>query len=254
MQLDASPETRDASGGRLIAMRVVASLLALLLLSFGGQLLVAGWFSTTDGGIHKVHELGWGVLEGLLMVVPLVALLWSPLRRVAAVQQMGAAIAALMVAMVLTAEFDLFTIGIAVLVGLVAWLHPGRSRLLKAGAPSKLLTGISAVGAVPLVIYALGQAAAQRGGVGGSHADLNHWVGMSAAALAIVLVSFVASLKAPGWRIPLWTAGLGAFTLGLASILYPDQASSFGSVWGVAALAGGFALISAGEAEARSAA
>jgi hypothetical protein len=248
---ESAASTPLVSRPRRLGFTVLAALLALLLIAFGGQLVISGWFSTTDGGIHKFHELAFGVLEGVLIVGGLVASLRAPERKIAALQQVLLALAALIVAMALTGEFDPFTIMIAaVAAGLLA-LHPARTQLLRAGGGiSPGLALVAALSGVPLLTYALNQASKQRLGSTDPHAALDHWAGMAAAAIAVLLVGLLAALKTRGFRIPAWSAGAAAVVLGLASILFPAQASTFGRLWGALAIVGGVLFISLAEREA----
>jgi hypothetical protein len=47
----------------------------------------------------------------------------------------------------------------------------------------------------------------------------------------------VASIRAPGWRLSAWCAGLALAVFGVASAIYPDYASSVGRPWGIGAIA-----------------
>lgn len=221
---------------RLIAFRTLTALLALMLFAFGGQLLFAGWMSEQ----HAVHELAWGVLEGLLMVVALVASLRRPERRPAAMQQVVAVTLALLVTMPLVAAFDVFTLVIAVWVaGLVA-LHPARSEVLSVRPSNARVAVPLAASAVLLIGYALDQAALQRGLTDG-HAALDHYTGMAAAAVGLLFVLVAAGTG--GGRFPARCAGLGLAVMGAAFAAFPEQSSSLGAGWGAATLLAGGAIL-----------
>ncbi|CAN5258233.1 hypothetical protein BH20ACT8_BH20ACT8_07240 [soil metagenome] len=72
--------TATTTRTRRFAYRFLTAVPALLVALFGGRLLIAGWFATTDGGSHRLHDLSWGVLEGVVILVGLVASLWRPRR------------------------------------------------------------------------------------------------------------------------------------------------------------------------------
>src|SRR5204862_8041153 len=65
----------SGTGARRTAFTVLAIVFALGAL--GGQFgfaLFTGWFSGEDGGIHRVHYLGFGILFGVLLTSAVVAL------------------------------------------------------------------------------------------------------------------------------------------------------------------------------------
>src|SRR5438093_7195003 len=65
--------------GRRIAFTVLTIVFAAAALgALFGIGLVIGWFDTDAGGIHRVHDLGFGVLFGILLTGALVALLRRP--------------------------------------------------------------------------------------------------------------------------------------------------------------------------------
>lgn len=69
-----------------------------------------------------------------------------------------------------------------------------------------------------------------------------HWYMAGVLAFMIVLVGASAALSGPGWRIAAVTAGLGAVTLGMASLAGPESASALAWPW--ALLAMGWGLVS----------
>lgn len=227
---------------RRVAFKGLAGLLALTLTLFGGQLLFAGWLSDA----HAIHEIGWGVMEGLLMVVPLAVCLVRPQAHPAAMQQLLATGAAMVVTMLLVGAVDAFAVVLALLLGVLAVLHPARREVLRIDAPDWTLASYVAAAAVPLVLYALDRASLQRT-VRDAHAALDHYTGLAAASVAILLVACVAAANPRGSRVPAWTAGLGAITLGAASLLFSGQASSFGAAGAVAAVVSGAGFIALAE-------
>src|SRR5207244_1187824 len=86
-----------APRGRRIAFTVLAFVFAAGVLGgLFGIGLVVGWFDTDAGGIHRVHDLGFGILFGILLTGALVALARRPERKPSVfLQVLAVAIAAL---------------------------------------------------------------------------------------------------------------------------------------------------------------
>ena len=225
--------------------------------------LIVGWFDTDEGKIHRVHDIGFGVLAGVIMTVGFLALLRHPERKVSALYQVGAAGVAALIAGLVASDVGLglvFFVPAVVAVGVLSALHPARAELRRRGAGiSGVLAALAVLGAIPLVWLALTMARFQRDGLpNDAHVKESHWTLMAAMAIAIVLVAFLASARLPGWRITAWSAGAGAFFYGLASAVFAKfpgtdspYAGSKGTGWGIVAMAGGLLFIAAAEWEAR---
>lgn len=78
-----------------------------------------------------------------------------------------------------------------------------------------------------------------------------HWAGMTAFALAVVALSFLAASRVPGWRLTAWTAGVALAYYGVASALTPDDASSAGLLWGLLSIVWGGVFVFLAEQEHR---
>lgn len=246
---------REGLRVRRIAFTVLSGLLGVVtgLALFGLPLLVVSWFDTEDGGIHRFHYLAWGAFIGLLAAVPALLQLRRPERKVAATQQIGIVLVAVVLGYVLSGEFSLigFLFFVVAYTGFAS-LHPDRGAILRVGAVSPVLVGIALAAAVPFFLYAVGQGSLQQSaGTGDLHASQDHYLDMARVASAIPLVGLVASLRTAGSRIPAWCAGFASSFLGVASLVYPNQSSSFGSGWGALALLGGVAFIGTYEWETR---
>lgn len=68
----------------------------------------------------------------------------------------------------------------------------------------------------------------------------------AATALAIPAVAALAALRVDGWRLPLWSAGITAITVGVSSVALPQAVGSLGVVGGAAGITWGLAFIAAG--------
>jgi len=215
---------------------VVLGLLALNLLMTPPAVLLAGvtgWYQ--DLGTHQIHDMVIAAGLWIAVVLPLLALLYRPTNRVNAI------LAPLTVAiptatMAFLADSFLFP-GFATmsLLALAAFLlHPaGRSvvRFDRVASVDRRVTGLLVVAAVPLLVYA-GLEVGKQFGPANEHVMFVHYGGMANAAFYVVLMGGLAVFRRRDWRFATWSAGLIAAFVGLASIAYPDSASSLGPVGG----------------------
>jgi hypothetical protein len=229
---------------------IVLTVLFGLGLGFGAfafLALIGAWFGVGGREVHRVHDLAWGAHGGLLIALPLVLQGWRPEAKPAVMQGTTAAAVGLIAGYALGGEFVFLPIP-AVVVGVLWWLHPARPELTRLGRrPQPVMLALAVLAAIPLVVYALGQAEIQRACVDGDqHCQEFHYAGMAALALAMPLAGAVASFRAPGWRVTALLVAAAAAVFGLSAILFPEGVSSVGTTWGAIALAGGvlFAAVS----------
>jgi hypothetical protein len=241
---------------RRTAFTTVAAIAALLtaLLSLGtlGQIVSGvgpdGGPLTPDARLALLVHVPWLALG---WCAAFVALLWRAHHRVAAYQQAVAMLAGLYLGgLVLARESDpVFYIGFGVVVVALGLLHPARSAVLRPGADgiSPVLVPFALLLAAPCTLYAIQMVDRQGAGTDGPF-----YVGIAATALAVPLLALVAGLRAPGWRLPLWTAG---GTLGLlvgAGVPADPAAPASPPVgWALAGLVAAVALVAVGEWEAQ---
>jgi hypothetical protein len=236
---------------------VVAALFALAaFLGLFGIAVIFAWFDTDEGSIHRVHDMGFGVLFGVILTTGLLVQNWRPERKVSAFYQTLDVALALAIAGALATKGDGVLGAVVILAGYVILfaLHPYRSALLRPEREgfSIVMLGLTVLGAVPLTWFALTTARLQRNGLSlDPHVKQDHWLLMSAMAIAIVLVAFLSSFKFRGWRISAWSASAGLFLYGLISTVYPHKAGSEGTGWGIMAMAGALLFFAAAEWEAR---
>ena len=208
---------------------------------------------------HLIHDVAF---MGLIWVtlVGMVTQLYRPAKRVAGMVQalvVLAAFAVVLTAVGLTVDPTVFdeVVFIAMIFGLpvvAALLHPAGRELFRtrtADRFSPLLAGLTVVAAIPLAPYAIEQFTLQ--GTGDIHAVIHHYAGMLIFAGVLITLGLLASLKPIGWRIPLFSAAGMALGLGVFSVLYPEMASSAGTMWGGAAIAWAILFAVAGEMSAR---
>lgn len=252
----ASATSVAASKRRRIAFQALAAIFAAMTwgLLFGVAVVIA-WIDKDEGGIHRVHDMGFGALYGVILTVGLVAQLWRAERRISAFYQILAVAVATVVA------GGLATRGYVLLGGFVAiaWavllaLHPNRSAVLRPAREriSAPLAALAVLGAIPLLRYASSMARLERNGLSiDPHVSQDHWTTMAAMAIGIVFVGLLSALRLRGWRISAWSTGVAAFLFGLVSVVYPRWPGAEGTGWGLAAVAGGLMFIGAAEWEAR---
>jgi hypothetical protein len=255
-QSAATEATAGGSNVTRIAFKVLSGLFAAA--AFGGLFGIAvifAWFDNEDGGIHRVHDMGFGALFGAILTVGLLVQNWRPERKVSAFYQtLDVAVAVIVASALATSGF--FILGVFVLIGygILFVLHPYRSQVLHPQREgfSPILLGLTLVGAIPLIWYALSAAKLQRNGLAiDPHVKNDHWTLMAAMAIGIVLVAFLSAFKFRGWLISAWCAAAALFLYGLISVVYPHKAGSEGTGWGLVAMAGGFVFAAVAHWESR---
>lgn len=250
---------REASRSRMIAFYVFTVIAALFFggLRFGVPTLVVSWFVADPEG-HRIHEIGSGITQGLLLTGALLLPLRGASRKIAAAQQAVIVAAVLLGSLLIGAAGTLgsqparlFQLLLAMaLIAIPTWLHPVRADLFKRGTVSWPMLALAALVGLGAVSYAAGQLAMQLT-VSDAHTRGLHYSSSAATALAIAAVALLASLRTTGWRIPAWMAGIAAILYGVAGVLYPDTSSSLGQSGGAAAMLMGIAFIALDEREAR---
>jgi len=248
--MSADLETRVRSGAvadagsRHVAFRCLAGLLCLGLGLTGGHLLVTGWTDPLDGGVHRMQDLHWGVVEGLLLAVPLGWQLRRPARHAGAMRVAVLAVLAQLVVAVAALSPDPFGIVLLALVVLALRLHPARHDVLHPVLrPGRLL-----VVAVPTSLALLTFAGAQ---LAHHYAAAPHdvleaktgWLGAGFGAAGLAFTVLAGALLRSRGATALSAAGLGV--LGIGSLLHPDVPSSFGVVGGTLSLLVAVALAGA---------
>jgi hypothetical protein len=233
----------SVSNARRIAFTVLAVVFGMGAL--GGLLgigIVIGWFASDDGGIHRVHYLGFGVLYGVLLTTAIWAMAYRPETKPSLFWQVVAVAVAAAVGSAVSADGGYVILTAIVAVGAVVLLalHPARGEVLRPRPRwSPVLAALSAAGSVPLVWFALTTASKQRNGLPiDPHVSGDHWVTMAAMSFGLVAVGFVAY-------------GLGSIVFQRfpgTDVPYPG---SEGIGWGLVALFGGLAFVAAAEREAR---
>lgn len=224
----------------------------LLSLELFAHLLLPTPVLTQWAAPHHLHAAAHAVATAIL--IPAVALgLHSRLRSVAALQSLLLVVAIGLVVSVVawqgfrpgstfpTFNFTLYGIVAVLLLS----LHPNRDRLFARGRAEPTLVVMALIAAVPLLTIAASEIAMQWG-ADPVHSVAGDFALTASLTIALAALAGLAALRTDGWRLPLWSAGIGVPALGLVSIVFPSEASSVGLLGGLAAMAWGIMFIGLG--------
>lgn len=128
-------------------------------------------------------------------------------------------------------------------------LHPAGRHFFRSFGISRMnriMLALVIVAAGPLLALASTNIGLQ-GAVVDDHAAAGHYGFMAAFAFTVIGVGVLASWRPNGWRLTAWVAGLLPALLGIASLMYPEAASSLGVLWALAAIAWGAVFVTAAE-------
>jgi hypothetical protein len=277
----AETDDRGAAGDRGDRLRrvtfvaVIAVFLIMHLILSPLPYAVLGWF--LEGGVisHRVHEICFGLLF-VVTSIGLVAQLRNPQRNIAAMYQVVVPLYLIILSVLLVDRvIDPIVVAFIVFPIVLVILHPARARLIHPETqPHSLLLAATAVAAVPLLVFAVGQiregtearqiaprvletlpdtatdaeiedalaAAAETTAELEAAQHYGHWSAMGAFALSIIGLGFVAGLGVPGWRLPAWAAAMAIAVYGAASLTAAGDASALSTPWAIAAIAWGIAF------------
>ncbi|HKX76471.1 MAG TPA: hypothetical protein VJR05_13890 [Acidimicrobiia bacterium] len=203
---------------------------------------------------HRVHDLTFGFLF-LPAVAGILAQFRRPQQNVAgmlmALMPTAGLLLTLLLTLVLTDNTRVFqppwvTVGAAAFIALS--LHPGGRDFFESfrvARVNRVMLGIVVIAAVPLLVYASTNVGLQ-GSVADDHAAAGHYGFMAAFSVTVIGVGLLASLRADGWRLTAWVAGLLPALLGVTSLAYP-LTSSLSLLWALAAIAWGAGFVSVAE-------
>ena len=195
---------------------------------------------------HRVHDLTFGFLLSPA-VVGLLAQLRTPSRNVAGQLMALVPWIALLLAFLLATTWLVFAPApvLAALTLLATILHPARRDFLRSfnvARVNRVMLALVVIATVPLLAFASTNIGLQRT-LTNDHAALGHYGFMAAFSFTVIGIGLLASVRPPGWRLTAFVAGVLPALLGLASLLYPDNDSSLGSQWAVAAIAWGVIFV-----------
>ena len=200
---------------------------------------------------HHIHALAHAVVTAIL--IPAVgSQLYPRVRRIVGLQILllvalgGLVVSLIAMRGVSDLDFPVFNFTLYSIVGLlILFLHPERGRIFEHGRVSPGLALLAVAGLIPLTGYAVAEIGKQWSGFEPFHGG--HWALMAATAVVLIVVAGLGAIAGEGRRLAIWTAGLGAGLLGLGSLAFPSEASTFGIVGGLMALLWGSAFIALGE-------
>lgn len=245
-------------GARVVAFYALTGLLTLFLtFELFAHLLLPTPVLTQWAAPHHVHALAHAVLTAIL--VPLVGMGLHPrMRRIVGIQGLLLVVALGLLVSVIAwqgfhpdLDFPTFNFTLYGIVGFIlVGLHPDRGQLFKIGKPDALLAVMALLAALPLIPYAVVELAKQQSGADPVHGGAGHFALMASLAVVLPALAGLAALRPQGWRLLVWSAGLAVGALGLGSIAFPSEASSFGLLGAFAAIAWGAAFIWIGSRKA----
>lgn len=231
---------------------IAVTFLGVTVLTLALWLTDPGYTETTPVGDLSFFALG------AIIGVGLACQLGQAGQRIAGLQQAGVGILSLGVAGVLGARIEpaVGAVLLLLIVAVLVFLHPARRDIFAPGpgidAPVLALSVLAGVPAIGYAARMLGLAAeAGPSCFLGQCARGDRFAEMAAATIAIVLVGGLAGFKTPGWRLPLWSAGVGAILIGFSSIALTDVPGSLGLGWGSFAVIWGVLLIVIGQRRGR---
>lgn len=237
---------------RTIVFIVLAGIVALLMLTnlrmVTAPWVPLAWYPNDDPRLlnpelHRWHDAMWGAVAGILEGGTLLSLLWRPREKPLLVQFMALLI---VVGTPLILAFEPSIWYVPLVIASVIAAYPAPRALLdfsRAGPLSRPLLALSLVAALLLAPYMGRLLLWQIQGVGGEHATANQWISDVDHTLFLVLAGILASTKRPGWRTLGMLIGVVYLYLGVAALVLPNHAGSWGVTGGILALIGGLLYI-----------
>lgn len=206
------PPSKEALAGAAAPGESIHLVGGLVLLAIGGSGLIALIANPEQKGA-AIHVLA--VMAGILITVPIIG---DP-------DNVGGQ----------AGPADPLFVVVA-LPGLLAALLAKPWRGVKASQTINPILVLTAIGAIPIAWYGVGQALMQRNTFPPS-ADPHHnahWWAMSALAFCGLLVLSAAGFGLRGWRLGATAVGLSALAFGVTSLLAPAAASAVSPIWSIA--------------------
>ena len=245
------------------AFSLVVLATLVLFAFFGAVILQPEWFAGLLGQAaaghvighfrephHRMHDLTFAFLLGTA-AIGIIAQVRAPAKNGAGQLMALVPFASLVLVTLLTTtqvlQLPWVAVGAATL--LAATLHPSGRDLFGSFAASRVdraMLALVGLAAVPLLAFAFTNIGLERS-AGDDHAALGHYGFLAAFSLTVIGTGLLASARTEGWRLTARVTGLLTVLFGLASLAFPDVASSLDLVWAMAAVAWGVLFIAAAE-------
>lgn len=230
--------------GSGIAFRIVAGILGVGGIASSLPFTVVSFVDDSEG-IHRLHNVAFTALYGVLLGIALLVCAARPERNISSFFVAVASGIAGAIAGLASEDFISGVWYSAPIAIVVMWLlHPARSKLGRPTGVDVPTLALSLFALVPAIAFVLTQSELQRtGSAADPHWELHHYSGMAAAALALPLCGFAASFRESGRRIGAWLVGIAAVMMGIGSLLLSEYPGAFDAVWAWLTLAWGIAMI-----------
>jgi hypothetical protein len=234
------------------AFRIVAGTVGVVGLALSAPFAVTSFIDDAQS-IHRLHNLVFTGLYGVLLGVALLACAWRPEENVSAFFVAVASGIAGAIAGLASGEFisGVWYAGLISIVVLWA-LHPLRRELFRASGVDLPTALLSLVALAPAIAWLLTQSDLQRTGQPGDpHWEFHHYSGMAAVALALPVCGLAASLRESGRRLGAWLVGVSAGLVGAGSLALSGYPGALDGLWAWLTLAWGVAIIVLAETGSR---
>jgi hypothetical protein len=246
--MERSADGVSERSGTRTAFRIVAGVLGVGGVALSIPFAIVSFFDDSQT-IHRLHNVAFSALYGVLLGVALLACARRPEANVSSFFVAVASGVAGTIAGLASKDFITGTWFTAPIAIVVLWaLHPRRSALLRPSGVDLPTSALALIALVPAIAFFLTQAELQRTGASGDpHWELHHYSGMAAAVLALPLCAFASSLRESGRRLGAWLVGVSGVVLGGGALLLSDYVGAFDVLWAWLTLAWGIAMIGAAE-------
>jgi hypothetical protein len=232
--------------GRRIAYWIAVVVgIGLALVGLGELIVLAvlGWLdaATLDGmypgaAMHRLHVLAQAAIAWLI-AIGIVIQPWRSAGTFAAAVVALTALVAYTGAAAVGGVFDPLAIIGVIAIGVIVWAHPGRTsaRLLRFDRRRLVLGAALIAGSAALAVQ---QLAVQLSAASGEpHAAIGHYGFTAAMAIGVAASGAIGATSLPGRTLAGWLAVAGTVYYGLASMVFPGEASSLGVAGGAVAVA-----------------
>jgi hypothetical protein len=234
------PADARASGGRMLAFRIVGWLIGVGTIVFWLASIL--WTLTDEDPTvqsHRFHLVGGFAGAALIAVFAIVFVMrpsWTAAWHVLVAQALAWLFGGLMGGDLVSGFYVTGVVGLV----LLAVLHPDpRSLLRLPGRPSIALLTYALMGTIPAWIYAVTEAELQHGPASDPHVELHHWSGLAVAALSIAGAALATSLRGEGWRVAGAATAIAAVAFGVAGLMFSESPGAPTRAWSWLAIAAG---------------